>query len=126
LAIYFFTVETIWLQRLYVLFFIELGSRRAHVAGCAPNPSATWFVQQALPSRENALHHILVDGNNEREGDVVRDPWTSAAWVPLLHVDDGGDDVLTWTLGARPRRPFGREEPAIFPLCRRSMKVQHR
>jgi putative transposase len=36
----FFTVETIWLQRLYVLFFIELGSRRVHVAGCTPNPRA--------------------------------------------------------------------------------------
>ena len=31
LAVDFFTVETIWLQRVYVLFFIELGSRpRAH------------------------------------------------------------------------------------------------
>ena len=40
LAVDFFTVETIWLQRLYVLFFIELGSRRVHVAGCTPNPSA--------------------------------------------------------------------------------------
>jgi putative transposase len=47
LAVDFFTVETIWLQRLYVLFFIELGSRRVHVAGCTANPGATWVVQQA-------------------------------------------------------------------------------
>ena len=33
LAVDFFTVETVSLQRLYVLFFIELGSRRVHVAG---------------------------------------------------------------------------------------------
>ena len=31
-AVDFFTVETVWLQRLYVLLFIELGSRRVHVA----------------------------------------------------------------------------------------------
>ena len=40
LAVDFVTVETIWLQRLYVLFFIELSSRRVHVAGCTPTPSA--------------------------------------------------------------------------------------
>jgi putative transposase len=47
LAVDFFTVETIWLQRLYVLFFIELGGRRVHLAGCTPNPSAPWVIQQA-------------------------------------------------------------------------------
>jgi hypothetical protein len=35
-----FTVETVWLRRLCVLFFIELGSRRVHLAGCTANPSA--------------------------------------------------------------------------------------
>jgi hypothetical protein len=47
LAVDFFTVETIWLQRLYVLFFIELGSRRVHLAGCTPTPNAPWVTQQA-------------------------------------------------------------------------------
>jgi putative transposase len=47
LACDFFTVETVTLRRLYVLFFIELGSRRVHLGGCTLNPSGTWVVQQA-------------------------------------------------------------------------------
>lgn len=47
LAVDFFTVETVCLQRLYVLFFIELGSRRVHLAGCTANPNAAWVTQRA-------------------------------------------------------------------------------
>jgi transposase InsO family protein len=42
-----FTVETVTLRRLYVLFFIELDSRRVHVAGCTTNPSEAWILQRA-------------------------------------------------------------------------------
>ena len=47
LACDFFTVDTLFLQRLYVLFFIELGSRRLHLAGCTAGPDAAWVTQQA-------------------------------------------------------------------------------
>jgi putative transposase len=47
LACDFFTVETIWFKTIYVLFFIELGTRRIHLAGCTPNPNQTWVTQQA-------------------------------------------------------------------------------
>ncbi len=47
LACDFFTVETITLHRYYVLFFIELGSRRVHLAGCTTNPTGGWVTQQA-------------------------------------------------------------------------------
>jgi putative transposase len=47
LACDFFTVETISLRRFYVLFFIELESRRVHLAGCTTNPTGGWVTQQA-------------------------------------------------------------------------------
>jgi hypothetical protein len=43
----FFTVETAWLRTLYVLFWIELGSRRVHLAGVTANPDCAWVTQQA-------------------------------------------------------------------------------
>jgi putative transposase len=47
LACDFFTVETVRLQVLYVLFFIELQSRRVFVLGCTPHPTEAWVTQQA-------------------------------------------------------------------------------
>jgi putative transposase len=43
----FFTIETVTLQTVYVLFFIELGTRRVHLAGCTRTPDSAWVTQQA-------------------------------------------------------------------------------
>ena len=63
----FFTVETVWLKRIYVLVFIELATRRVHLAGCTSNPHGAWVVQQArnftfhLDEREEPLRFLIHD-----------------------------------------------------------------
>jgi hypothetical protein len=47
LACDFLTVETLALQTLYILFFIEHGTRRVYLAGCTAHPDAAWVTQQA-------------------------------------------------------------------------------
>jgi putative transposase len=79
LAVDFFTVETIALQRLYVLFFIELGSRRIQLAGCTKNPTGQWVTQQArqfawtLEERPGSFRFLIRDRDNKftRDFDAV-------------------------------------------------------
>ena len=47
LACDFLTVETAFLQRIYVLFFISLATRRIEYVACTPKPDGRWVVQQA-------------------------------------------------------------------------------
>ncbi|WP_327092539.1 hypothetical protein OIE66_18455 [Nonomuraea sp. NBC_01738] len=42
----FLVVETVLLKRLYVLVFIEHGTRRVHLAGVTANSTGAWTVQQ--------------------------------------------------------------------------------
>jgi putative transposase len=43
----FFTVDTVLFRRYYVLFFIELDTRRVHLAGITTNPTGAWTTQAA-------------------------------------------------------------------------------
>jgi hypothetical protein len=51
LACDFFTVETIRLKTIYVLFFVELSTRRVHVVGVTAHPDLAWARSRGGTSR---------------------------------------------------------------------------
>ena len=67
LACDFFTVNTVLLRRLYVLFFIELDTRKVYVAGVTAHPTGAWVVQQArnlsneLAQRARPIRFLIRD-----------------------------------------------------------------
>jgi putative transposase len=75
----FLTVDTVWLRRLYVLFFIELENRRVHFGGVTANPHERWVTQQArnlvmtLAERKQSVRFLVRDRDSKftREFDEV-------------------------------------------------------
>ncbi len=84
----FFTVDTVWLRRFYVLFFIELGTRRVHLAGVTANPNGTWVAQQArnllLPAEGRRQLRFLLHDRDAKFTRVFDDVFRSEGADVLL------------------------------------------
>jgi transposase InsO family protein len=92
----FLVVETVLLKRLYVLVFIEHGTRRLHLAGVTAHPTGAWAVQQArnlamdLGDRLGTLRFLIQD----------RDPLFTTAFGEVFQAE--GLRIIT-TLPRTPR-----------------------
>jgi hypothetical protein len=83
LACDFFTVDTVLLRRLYVLFFIQVDTRRVYLSGVTANPVGEWVTQQArnlswhLAERYRAVKFLIRD----------RDTKFTASFDEVLHAE---------------------------------------
>ena len=64
LACDFFTVDTVLLRRLYVLFFIELDTRRVYLSGITAKPGGAWVVQQARNLAMVLAERLVASGSS--------------------------------------------------------------
>ena len=70
----FFTVDTVFLKRIYVLFFVELATRQVHLGGVTANPTGAWVAQQArnllmaLDRRADQIRYLIRDRDGRFTG----------------------------------------------------------
>jgi putative transposase len=112
LACDFFTVETAWLKRIYVLFFISLESRRIEFVASTPNPTGAWVAQQArnllmaLDGRGQPLRFLIHDRDAKFSGGcdhVFRSEGIAVIRTPVRAPN------------ANASRALGRQRPSRVP-----------
>jgi hypothetical protein len=98
LACDFLPVETIFLQRIYVLFFISLATRRIEYVACSSNPDGRWVAQQAR-------NLVMKLGDEQPFGFLIHDRDTkfSHAFDEIFRTD--GIKIIRTPVRARTRTP---------------------
>ena len=135
----FFTVYSSFGKTIYVLFMIELSSRRVHLAGCTARPNNAWVTQQArnlsmaLADTNRHVRFLIHDRDTKftaafdeifRTDGIriiktpVRAPRANA--VAERWVKSARTEVLDWLLifGERHLRTTLREYVARYNRCR--------
>jgi putative transposase len=154
LACDFLTVETAFLQRIYVLFFISLATRRIEYIASTSNPDGRWVTQQArshvmrlgdehpfrflVHDRDTKLTHAFDEIFRTEDIKMIRTPIQAPnanahaeRWVRTLRADCLGRILI---LGRRHleqvlrgyRRHYNEHRPHARSTCVRPMAATRR
>ena len=94
LACDFLTVETVWLSRIYVLFFVSLERRRIEFVASTSKPDGRWVAQQArnllmvLADREQSFQFLLHDRDSKFShafAEILRNEGMKIIRTPIRH-----------------------------------------
>jgi putative transposase len=126
LACDFLTVETAFLQRIYVLFFISLATRRIEYVACTSNPDGDWTAQQARNlmiylGEEQPFRLLIHDRDSKFSGgfdEIFRSERVRVIRTPVRAAER---ERLCRTLGAhrsrRLSRPASDRRPPTSRAC---------
>ena len=78
-----------WLKTIYVLFFIEMGTHRVHLAGCTTQPDKTWVTQQARQhvwnEKDDAQNMAFLIHDNDKKFTTSFDTVFSSERIEVIH-----------------------------------------
>jgi putative transposase len=98
LAAYFFHVDTVFLRRLHVLFFIEHATRRVHLAGITAYPTSAWVTQQArnllMDLGDQATDLKILSRGRDTKFTAAFDAMFTAVGVRIVNTPGGVCPVL--------------------------------
>ena len=93
-----------------------------HVAQERQPRGTTGVLSRPVVMSENPANHVFVDGNVERQGDLLGDSRTAPIGITLLHFDDRMNEIYARSFRAGLPKAIRGEEHPVLLLAQDSVK----